>query len=64
MVPLLPDGPRLFELFSPERWRNRVEVQTWRPGLVLVLDNWRMLHGRGPSEAPDSDRELYRISIL
>ncbi|MET4155466.1 hypothetical protein ABIC08_006262 [Bradyrhizobium sp. RT9b] len=34
----------------------------WRPGGILIIDNWRVLHGRGPSDH-GSGRRLARILI-
>ncbi|MDO9461534.1 MAG: TauD/TfdA family dioxygenase, partial [Alphaproteobacteria bacterium] len=34
----------------------------WRRGDILVIDNWRVLHGRGPS-GNGSGRRLARILI-
>lgn len=34
----------------------------WRVGDMLIIDNWRVLHGRGPSNH-GSDRRLARILI-
>lgn len=42
-------------LASPESYE-------WRQGDILIIDNWRVLHGRGPSE-PGSGRSLARILI-
>ncbi|MCK1705336.1 TauD/TfdA family dioxygenase [Bradyrhizobium sp. 146] len=42
---------------------EKVEVH-WREGDVLIIDNWRVLHGRGqlaPFASPD--RHLQRVSI-
>lgn len=33
----------------------------WQAGDLLVLDNWRMLHGRGPAAAPSSSRLLLKV---
>jgi Taurine catabolism dioxygenase TauD, TfdA family len=38
------------------------ETHEWHRGDILIVDNWRVLHGRGPS-APDSGRSLARILI-
>jgi Taurine catabolism dioxygenase TauD, TfdA family len=38
------------------------ESHRWRQGDILVIDNWHVLHGRGPSEQ-DSGRRLMRILI-
>jgi hypothetical protein len=34
----------------------------WRRADILILDNWRVLHGRGPSDR-GSDRLLARLLI-
>jgi hypothetical protein len=39
-----------------------VETHEWRRGDILIIDNWRVLHGRGPSER-GSGRRLARILI-
>jgi alpha-ketoglutarate-dependent taurine dioxygenase len=36
----------------------------WVKGDLLILDNWRMLHGRGSVQVNDDDRLLYRLNIL
>lgn len=38
------------------------EVHNWHQGDILVIDNWRVLHGRGPA-AQSSSRRLARILI-
>jgi Taurine catabolism dioxygenase TauD, TfdA family len=38
------------------------ESHQWCRGDILIIDNWRILHGRGPSEL-GSDRSLARILI-
>ncbi|OHV16276.1 hypothetical protein BK022_13255 [Methylorubrum extorquens] len=38
------------------------EVHHWRRGDILVIDNWRTLHGRAPSR-PSSGRRLARMLI-
>jgi Taurine catabolism dioxygenase TauD, TfdA family len=37
-------------------------THAWRRGGILVIDNWRILHGRGPSDE-SSGRRLARILI-
>jgi alpha-ketoglutarate-dependent taurine dioxygenase len=37
---------------------------TWEPGLSLILDNWRVLHGRGDGAERDAGvRRLERIAV-
>ena len=38
------------------------EVHHWRPGDILIIDNWRVLHGRSSSDQ-GSGRRLARILI-
>lgn len=38
------------------------ESHQWSRGDILIIDNWRLLHGRGPT-ALDSGRRLARILI-
>ena len=35
----------------------------WYEGDLLIIDNWRMLHGRGPAKEPDGRRLLLKIMI-
>lgn len=35
----------------------------WRRKDLLVIDNYRMLHGRGIGHAPDPDRHLQRVLV-
>lgn len=38
------------------------EIHQWEQGDILIIDNWRVLHGRGPSQR-GSGRRLARILI-
>lgn len=51
---------RIWELIDKEKPHTIV----WEQGDLLIFDNWRMLHGRGSSNIPDSNRTLYRINII
>lgn len=35
----------------------------WTPGVALVIDNWRVLHGRGASATSDYSRVLERVVV-
>jgi hypothetical protein len=41
---------------------SEAEAHHWRQGDILIIDNWRVLHGRGPSDH-GSGRRLARILI-
>jgi L-asparagine oxygenase len=63
---LFPAGPAAR---SEEKWIHEfiaksapVEIQ-WTEGQLLIIDNCRVLHGRGGSKSDDRDRWLKRILI-
>ena len=35
----------------------------WRTTKILVIDNWRMLHGRSVSQSEDGKRILWRVLV-
>ncbi len=39
-----------------------IEVD-WKPGRMLVIDNWRMLHGRASAQEEDGDRRMLRVLV-
>lgn len=47
-----------------ENWKSEVREVHWQLGIGLVIDNWRVLHGRGAASKVDSHRKLLRISFL
>lgn len=56
-------GTDVLAVLARHNWSDYIETVRWEPGMVLVMDNWRLLHGRGQARCPDSDRKLLRISI-
>lgn len=63
MTAATPDGAEALAVFSRCQWPDFVEEVRWEPGQMIVLDNWRLLHGRGQAKDLDSDRILLRLSI-
>jgi alpha-ketoglutarate-dependent taurine dioxygenase len=63
MTPVMADGERALSVFSRAKWTKYIEEVHWIPGKVTVIDNWRVLHGRGASDFSESDRTLLRVSI-
>jgi hypothetical protein len=63
MTAVTPDGRETLGVLSRNNWSDHVATLHWASGTVLVIDNWRILHGRGHAGRPDSDRKLLRISI-
>jgi hypothetical protein len=47
------------------RWLNELPIDRihWEPGLTIVVDNWRMLHGRGEGADDSGIRELQRVLV-
>jgi alpha-ketoglutarate-dependent taurine dioxygenase len=39
------------------------ETHYWEPGIVLIIDNWRVLHGRGKCTGSDFGRSLERVVV-
>jgi len=62
MNPVSPDGEEALSLFSPSRTRTCQFEFHWSPGDVLLVDNWKVLHGRAPVHE-DSQRLLLRSVV-
>ena len=63
MTPATPDGHEALDVLARSHWEGQVEQFRWEARAVLVIDNWRVLHGRGDAKAEDPDRKLMRITI-
>jgi alpha-ketoglutarate-dependent taurine dioxygenase len=63
MTASLPEGVKTLSILEKKNWPDHIETVCWQAGTVVVIDNWRMLHGRGHTDCPDADRKLLRISI-
>ena len=63
MCPVGSDNARLSSVV--ERLANDSHVAiSWSTGDLLIVDNRRALHARGPVTVPDPDRVLKRILVL
>ncbi len=56
-------GAKTLAILARQNWPECIETVCWGAGTVVVIDNWRVLHGRGQADSPDFDRKLLRISI-
>lgn len=63
MEPICNDGQNIMEAFSFSRQKLNTITFEWSHGDILIIDNWRMLHGRGNSLNIDSSRCLLRMLI-
>ncbi len=62
MVPASPNALDALDVFSLHAVRSRLIEVKWCAGDILAIDNWRMLHGRGPSEN-SIGRTLLRCTV-
>lgn len=64
MEPMCSNGSRVMTLLSAERWTDAVETLAWEPGAIVVIDNWRVLHGRDSALGNESEsRALLRVLV-
>lgn len=63
MVPANMNSQKIDHILSSERLENVSHELFWETGMVLVIDNWRVLHGRGVQQKDGRDRELYRVLV-
>jgi alpha-ketoglutarate-dependent taurine dioxygenase len=63
MTPITPVGAKTLAILARQHWPDHVRAVQWEAGKVLIIDNWRMLHGRGNADGVDFDRQLLRVSI-
>jgi alpha-ketoglutarate-dependent taurine dioxygenase len=63
MEPVTEASITAMGLYDYERQRDRVISYNWDGGDVLIIDNWRMLHGRGNETAGDFERRLLRAYV-
>lgn len=55
-------GRRAMRLIEEKTTSAPSHAHHWRQGDILVIDNWRVLHGRSPSDR-ESGRRLARVLI-
>ncbi len=58
-----PEGEDLFKEVDNLIHKEDIEEINWNTNDLLIIDNWRYLHGRGRSKTKDYERLLYRLSI-
>lgn len=57
------DGAQALAVFAAGAWPEYLTDICWRKGNVLVIDNWRVLHGRSEASVSDPRRTLMRIYV-
>ena len=61
MQALDKNGERAMEIYSYTKQNSIIKEANWQVGDILIIDNWRVLHGRGIS--PKLDRILLRVRV-
>jgi alpha-ketoglutarate-dependent taurine dioxygenase len=51
------------DLFNAERYKSELHSHNWSSGDFLVIDNWRVMHGRGGGRTA-AGRILLRAMVL
>jgi hypothetical protein len=64
MIPMNGHARRLSELFPRVLTQSRFGISIqWKTTNCLVIDNWRVLHGRGAAPPDEGRRELLRLYV-
>jgi hypothetical protein len=63
MTPARKCPVNIESIFSYERSAHLESRIRWESGKIVVIDNWRMLHGRGERTEEGTDRILYRVLV-
>lgn len=63
MSPLSSDGELAIRAFGAERHESALYRHEWKVGEILVIDNWRVLHGRGDGAGTEPGRVLLRAMV-
>jgi hypothetical protein len=63
MYPVSVDGEKAMSAMLSERHAGMMMEVPWKKNRVVVIDNWRMLHGRDNKRPADPCRSLLRIMV-
>lgn len=63
MSPRSPRGVKAANLLETKLNNAQCRKIEWQSGDLLIINNWRVLHARGPAERADADRVIARILI-
>jgi hypothetical protein len=63
MEPVNEASVEAMNLYCYERQRTNTAEINWKVGDILIIDNWRVLHGRGNRVAADPNRQLLRAYV-
>ena len=64
MRPVSAEASDALAIFSARMVQDNLMSFPWRSGEILIIDNWRMLHGRGSATNAGLSRVLLRCTVL
>lgn len=63
MSPTSLRGEKALDVFSPQRTAHVKISIGWFEGKIVVIDNWRVMHGRGTGTGHGSERIISRVLV-
>ena len=63
LVPMNDAAKKVAEIILARAWHLSRAVTLAEPGDTLIVDNWRLLHGRGKISMIDTNRQLERVYL-
>lgn len=65
LEPINSAAKKAYELFHAHSWGKQdiISTRLTKPGDTLIIDNWRMLHGRSSVPKISMDRNIQRIYL-
>jgi hypothetical protein len=57
-------GEMALSVFSKHRTAQITRPIEWVSGKIVVIDNWRVMHGRGQLSGQGSERVIWRVLVL
>ena len=63
MSPANAAAERVNRILRPLVHSAQADSINWSSGLVLVLSNWQVLHGRGPEPPSEGERLIQRVYV-
>jgi len=64
MEPLSSESFEALRIFCYSRNISNVQRISWKVGMIAVIDNWRVLHGRESVSSTNSRRRLLRAMVM
>lgn len=63
MIPTSPHAELAMKSLMKDKHKDKIIEIQWQKDKILIIDNWRMLHGRGNKQSADQKRKLLRVMV-